>query len=68
MNFKSLKMFCAIFFLRAVVMVNVNSHSGIYDLAGKREKEIFLMTSYLYMNCLKLSFFNGDAVSVIPYH
>ena len=57
MNFKSLKMFCAIFFLRAVVMVNVNSHSGIYDLAGKREKEIF-----------KLSFFNGDAVSVIPYH
>ena len=53
-------MICVMFFLRAVMMVNVNSHSGIYDLSGKREQEIFLMTSYLYMNCL-----NGDA-SRIP--
>ena len=42
MNFKSFKIICVIFFLRDVVMVNVNSHSGIYDLSGKREKEIFI--------------------------
>ena len=42
MNFKSFKIICVIFFLRDVVMVNVNSHSGIYDLSGKREQEIFI--------------------------
>ena len=37
MNFKYFKIICVLFFLRDVVMVNVNSHSGIYDLSGKRE-------------------------------
>ena len=42
MNFKSFQIFFIIFFLRAVLTVNVNSHSGIYDLSGKREKQIFI--------------------------
>ena len=42
MNFKSFQINCVIFFLRDVLMVNVNSHSGIYDISGKREQEIFI--------------------------
>ena len=42
MYFKSFQIFFIIFFLRAVLTVNVNSHSGIYDLSGKREKQIFI--------------------------
>ena len=46
MNFQFFKMILVIFFIRAAMTVNVNSHSGIYDLSGKCKQEIYCI-SYL---------------------
>ena len=40
MNFQFFKMILVILFLRTAMTVNVNSHSGIYDLSGKCKQEI----------------------------
>ena len=49
MNFQFFKMILVLLFMQAVTMVNVNSHSGIYDLSGNCKQEIYSISYLEYL-------------------
>ena len=66
MNFQFFKMILVIFFLRAAMTVNVNSHSGIYDLSGNCKQEIYSI-SYL-INFRRGQFLSSKSVREVDLH
>ena len=61
MNFQFFKMILVLLFMQAVTMVNVNSHSGIYDLSGKCKQEIYCI-SYVINVINVINFLSSKSV------
>jgi len=63
MNFQFFKMILVLLFMQAVTMINVNSHSGIYDISGNCKQEIYSI-SYL-INVRRGQFLSSKSVREI---